>query len=419
MRRLINIIESILGFVIFILLHIYNLIQKLLMILWRILRRSFRHGLIVTALLATIVITSAGIALLYDLPGSGFGQVIYSSGEIHHAKTLWDWLDLLIVPVILAIGGFIVNSTVQRAERVRVEKQAETDRQLADDRFKEEALQSYLDRMTELLLEKELSKTERSSEADTVARARTLTILRSVDGARKGLLINFLYEAGLIQDDPIIHLDAADLRFSILRDAMLNSINLEDAILSQSNFSYASLTRARLARAKFRQSRLDGVILTESDLTETDFSQSRLIGADLSGAIIEKTHFVKAVLEPIILETLPLSQQAIVQEVNFSNTHLKFGYFQSAKVSKANFAEASIVNSNFTSADLSGASFKNARIESTTFESAVLTDVDFIDCVLIDVSFLNSNVSINRLKYAKRADVLLPNGDEYSLPTST
>src|SRR6185436_681231 len=60
-------------------------------------------------------------------------------------KTLWDWMELLIIPLILAVGAFFLN----RSER-------KTEREIAKDRQQEQALQSYFDQMTELLLEKDL-----------------------------------------------------------------------------------------------------------------------------------------------------------------------------------------------------------------------------------------------------------------------
>lgn len=61
-------------------------------------------------------------------------------------KTLWDWMELLVIPLVLAIGALILN----RSER-------ETEREITKDRQQEAALQFYLDRMSELLLEKKIT----------------------------------------------------------------------------------------------------------------------------------------------------------------------------------------------------------------------------------------------------------------------
>ena len=56
-----------------------------------------------------------GVALLYD-------------------QTPWDWLRILIVPAMIAIGGFLLNRSQREREIKITEQRAETDRQIADQR---------------------------------------------------------------------------------------------------------------------------------------------------------------------------------------------------------------------------------------------------------------------------------------------
>src|SRR5258706_13159532 len=115
-------------------------------------------------------------------------------------KTLWDWMQLLIIPLFLAGGAFFLN----RSER-------KTEREIAKDRQQEEALQSYLDRMAELLLKEKL-RTTRNKEVRNVARTRTLTMLRGLDATRKGFVLRFLQDANLIaKGKNIVNLEGADL----------------------------------------------------------------------------------------------------------------------------------------------------------------------------------------------------------------
>src|SRR5215218_6841378 len=71
-------------------------------------------------------------------------------------KTAWDFLQLLIVPLMLVAIG-LVFSLQQDARQQRVEDQrAEAERELAEQRAQDEALQAYLDQMGSLLLERDL-----------------------------------------------------------------------------------------------------------------------------------------------------------------------------------------------------------------------------------------------------------------------
>jgi hypothetical protein len=92
-------------------------------------------------------------------------------------KTLWDWLQLLIGPVMLSLAT-VAFARQQDARQQRIEnKRAEAERELAEQRAQDEVLQAYLTQMSTLLLEKDLRSSEEDSEVRTLARARTLTVL--------------------------------------------------------------------------------------------------------------------------------------------------------------------------------------------------------------------------------------------------
>ena len=54
--------------------------------------------------------------------------------------TLWDWLDLLIIPFVLALGGYLFTRSENRSNR-----------EIADDRRQDDTLQAYLDGMSQVL----------------------------------------------------------------------------------------------------------------------------------------------------------------------------------------------------------------------------------------------------------------------------
>src|SRR5215210_1842770 len=91
-------------------------------------------------------------------------------------KTVWDWLPIvgaLLVPLVIALGtGWITRQQAQKVENQR----AEAERELAEQRAQDEALQAYLDQMSVLLLEKDLRTSEEDSEVRTLALARALTV---------------------------------------------------------------------------------------------------------------------------------------------------------------------------------------------------------------------------------------------------
>src|SRR5919112_3399287 len=114
-------------------------------------------------------------------------------------KTLWDWLQLLIVPVVLSLIT-VVFAWQQDIRQDQIEsKRANAERKLAVQRAQDEALQAYLNQMSNLILEKDLRHAVAGDEMPTVARARTLTVLERLDPSRKTAGIQFLTEARLVQ----------------------------------------------------------------------------------------------------------------------------------------------------------------------------------------------------------------------------
>jgi hypothetical protein len=139
-------------------------------------------------------------------------------------------LQLLIVPLAIAAIGFLF-AMQQDARQQQIENQrAQAERELAKQRAQDEALQSYLDQMNNLLLEHNLRSSEGDSEVRTLARARTLTVLGRLDPSRKTSVMQFLQESGLIQGvdegGPIIRLDSADLSGTDLGGADLTGADL-------------------------------------------------------------------------------------------------------------------------------------------------------------------------------------------------
>jgi predicted membrane-bound spermidine synthase len=117
-----------------------------------------------------------------------------------YGVTLWDWIKLLIVPAVIAGGGLWFNRQQRERELEIAREQREREQRIANERAQDEALQGYLDGMSQLLTDKErpLHKAQTSDSLSTVARARTLTVLGRLDSGRKRSVLQFLFESGLI-----------------------------------------------------------------------------------------------------------------------------------------------------------------------------------------------------------------------------
>jgi Pentapeptide repeats (8 copies) len=145
-------------------------------------------------------------------------------------KTVWDWLQLLIVPLVLAVAALLFQQANTRTER-----------QIAYEKQQGDLLQAYLDRMSDLLLKESLLPSP-SEAVRNVARVRTTTILCQLDGKRVGYVFSFLREAGLMSTQP-------NESIISLRDVDLTKVHWSQADLSKANLSGAKLYRANLSEA--------------------------------------------------------------------------------------------------------------------------------------------------------------------------
>jgi uncharacterized protein YjbI with pentapeptide repeats len=227
----------------------------------------------------TLIAIGVGVTAIIVLLAIGGASLGWTG---FRGKTVWDFLQLLIVPLMLAAIGFwftaqqdqrqqqIEDKRAQQAQKIE-DQRAEAERELAAQRAQDEALQAYLDQMSGLLLERELRTSKEDSEVRTLARARTLTVLKRLDSERNSDLLQFLHEAQLISGtDPVITLNRSNLS-----GAQLSGLDLRDyriADLSESNLSGANLCRANLSGAFLRNANLKETFWRNADLSDADLS---------------------------------------------------------------------------------------------------------------------------------------------------
>src|SRR6266851_3599180 len=240
------------------------------------------------------------------------------------AKTLWDWLQLLgvlAIPVAVVLG--VAWFTTKQGQVGDAENK---------DNQREAALQAYIDNMLELLLAKNLRSSTEDEEVQKIARVRTLTVLRRLDAERKGSVLQFLQESGLIgKDKRVINLTGANLIGANLIGANLSGANLSGVYLSRADLSLANLIGANLS----------GVYLSGADLS----------GVYLSGAYLFLANLSKANLSG-----------ASLYEVNLSLANLNGANLNGADLSGANLRGALVTAEQLTATKLSGANLRGALV---------------------------------------------------------
>jgi uncharacterized protein YjbI with pentapeptide repeats len=235
--------------------------------------------------------------------------------EVQPSKTLWDWLQLLIVPAILIGVTFVWSETQARSDNRREDRRIAADRAAAEEARRDATLQAYLDQMSRLMLDRKLLTSKEGDAVRAVARTVTLTALRRLDGGRRAQVARFLYEARLVRSQrPRISLLAADLGGAQLRYAFLIGVNLDGA-----NLAGADLASAHLEGARLNIVDLPGADLTRSNLTGAHLIVSNLQGADLGGANLKGADLGGAFLA-----------RANLRGANLASAHLKGAHLSGA-----------------------------------------------------------------------------------------
>lgn len=284
-----------------------------------------------------IIIVSILILMVLD----PFERTDWPMGDLEtRIGRLWKLIELLILPGILVFTAYFLNRRQHLRAQLLAKQQQETAQAIAQDQFEETVLQRYFDQMARLLLREQLRQAEPNSEVAMIARARTIAVLPRLNGIRKGIILQFLYESHLINTGKrIINLQGANLQQANLKElnlakAELIEVRLDEAVLTNANLTQACLNGAFLVK----EAKLKGTILVEADLRN-----AYLNGADLA-------------------------------EANLTEANLERAYLIGAKLNKAQLTGANLVEARLNEADLTGADLTNAVLTKVDLTRAVYDD---------------------------------------------
>jgi uncharacterized protein YjbI with pentapeptide repeats len=302
--------------------------------------------------------------------------------------TLRDWLSIvgaLLIPVMIAAGTWWITWQQGKIE----DQRADVERELAEQRAQDEALQAYLDQMGSLLIERDLRASEEDSEVRTLARARTLTVLERLDPSRKTAVMQFLVEAKLVQrvegTGPIIRLSGADLSSADLGLSDLSSADLFDADLREANLIAASLREANLWLAN-----LSGANLWLADLREANLYRANLYRANLREAGLDKADLTRADL-----------READLRKADLGEADLSGANLSGANLYRANLSVAGLVGPGEDEANLSGANLRKADLGDANLTRA-------------DLAYTNGITNEELEQQAKSLEgATMPNGQKY------
>lgn len=355
----------------------------------------------------------------YNNPYLGFSKFSYKLDDNEFfipAKTLWDWLELLIIPIALVLGGYFLNRSEKRLEIKLAEEKAKTDRKIAEVRNQEIILGEYFDRMSDLLIEKQIHGSESDSVVRDVARTRTLSVLRRIYPDRKAIVLKFLYESELIikkqEREPLI----------TLKDADLQGLELEKTEFFDIDLSGANLFLAKFKDVRFINSNLNDIDFSNSSVEFCFFNNVELMNSvfdfiKLNNVSFDKCNFngfsskaMEIINSSIINSDLSNAEikSAEIKSVEFKNneivnTDCENNMFEEVQLEKLDFKLSNLSNTIFKNCDLREVNLKEVRLVKSIFDGVKITDcnlkdTDFERSTLIDTIIENSNQESARFR---------------------
>jgi pentapeptide repeat protein len=240
--------------------------------------------------------------------------------------SFWEWVGVLIIPVVLAaVGALFTNAQIRREESA------------TNQRAQDEALRQYLDQMSDLMIDQRLRRQPENSDACLLAQARTTAVLLELDTERKRRPLKLVYRLRLIdRDKPLLS----------LKNAALDNANLSEMTLSGACLKGFDLRKANLRGADLSGADLSGADLRGADLSNADLGGARLAGANLLPYDEQ---------DPTELNGPNLSNGVNLNDIDLSSDHLRPTRLDHASLKWANLEGAYLKGIDLNDADLRGA----------------------------------------------------------------
>ena len=232
---------------------------------------------------------------------------LYSIGFVwidsgFNGKTWWDIFELLIIPLTLTGIAIVMEYYERKTDREIARTNNKLNQDIAKENHKEKIIQDFFDSITNLIFDRKLLNSMFEDEVRKIAYIKTITTLKRLDPGRKTIIIEFLSDTKLIQQNgkrkPIISLERADLENINLQEADLQGVdfrraNLKGADLSGANLNKANFEYAFLNHVSFWSSKLQKANFYRAKLISTHFPFADLVGANFSEALIIVPNWLK------------------------------------------------------------------------------------------------------------------------------
>lgn len=233
----------------------------------------------------------------------GFGEIAWMGWSGYQTFSFLNGIDWMILPLLVVLGaGWLedqeLKSETEQSNQREAELHAAAQRGEALKRVERAILAMRPDGA-------EIPADIRQKTSDAVR-----AVLVDLDEKGKGELLRFLHQKGWLTGTEPIDLSGADFTGSMLPEADLDEIHLENV-----NLTRAKMGKAQLIKSRFTGANLNKAVLRDADLREAVLSgcnlrgarldDANLEGADLRNANLKGAHLIHANLKNCLLSHSP------------------------------------------------------------------------------------------------------------------
>jgi hypothetical protein len=214
------------------------------------------------------------------------------------------------------------------------------------------ALNAYLSRMSNLMIDQQLGKDKEAKNKDflqdqihKVAQARTIAVLLGLDKDHKRRPLTLVHKLGLLdQPDPVLDFENAGLDGANLRELTLHGACLNGADLRRADLHGADLEGSNLNKADLR-----GANLTRTDLSHVDLRKANLLPYDEENPTTWNLHNLE-------------KRGTLNSGDSFSRKGLTVTNLSKATLRGAQLGDAWLGGANLSDADLTDADLRDAKV---------------------------------------------------------
>lgn len=325
-------------------------------------------------------------------------------------KQLWNWLELLIIPVFLAFGGLAIQNQAKEQQQYSDKQQAQ--QESLKKYFQDIQKLVYAQKSDNTIKEHSIEKTrfieKLSYEEKKLLESFTQLVFSEIDANQKRQVVKFLYELELIscyqEQDNIencnntISLEKVDLTGANLTDLSLINVSFQGANLREADFTNTNLELANfkdsiLNDAKFDLAKLKNINTANvtfgdnksANVAENKWRNINRITSLYSIDSQSNTSFVENNCSSAI-KTNTNSNQVKSQPKDKTRKN-----YENQDFSQANLEQLNLSGANFMGADLRGANFKNTILENANFKNSKLKGINLQGAYLKNIEIDSSS----------------------------